>query len=449
MANLIINGGKPLTGTIQPSGNKNSVLPILCATLLTDEPVVLRNVPDITDVEKLIRFFEELGSDVNWNRSGNTLRICHASASSTVGSAKIPQGMRSSVLLFAPLLHRIGFLEVDSSAKGCSLGIRELDPHLEILSELGAEVEHNGTLELKLSGRFIGSSFWQDYMSVTTTENFVMAAALAKGESELVNAASEPHVQDLCRFLVSMGAQIEGIGTSVLRVRGVDALSGTEAAISSDHHEIATFLALGAITGGEIRVDQVPRKHFTLINRSFEKLGVQIEYEGDETALVRPGQRLIVREPFTSNLLPKIEAAPWPYFPVDLLPLMVALAVKAEGAIQFWNKVYEGGFQWIPELVKFGAQVVSSDPHRIIVFGGKPLRPAVVESPYIIRAAVALYMAAASIEGRSVVKNATPIRRAHPHFVENLQRLGADVEWDEPDLFASVSPEAHSVAERL
>src|SRR5690625_2802115 len=316
MANLIINGGKPLTGTIQPSGNKNSVLPILCATLLTDEPVVLRNVPEITDVHKLVEFFEDLGSEIVWDRAGKVLRICHAKAASSIDSGKIPQGMRSSVLLFAPLLYRIGYLAVDSNAKGCSLGIRELDPHLEILNELGAEVEHNGALELRLDGRFRGNHFWQDYMSVTTTENFAMAAALADGESELVNAASEPHVQELCRFLVSMGAEIDGIGTSVLRISGVERLRGKEATISSDHHEIVTFLALGAMTGGEIRVGEVVREHFTLINRSFAKLGVEVEFENQNTALVRAGQLLEIQEPFTSNLLPKIEAAPWPYFPV-------------------------------------------------------------------------------------------------------------------------------------
>lgn len=430
MANLIVHGGKPLSGTIIPSGNKNAVLPILCATLLTDEPVTLRNVPAITDIEKLVAFFRKIGSRIDWDRDAKTMRLDHSDTGVDFDPDSLPQGMRSAVLLFAPLLQRFKEVKLDSNPKGCALGIRELDPHLEILSRLGAKVGHNGELKLSIEDRFEGASHWADYMSVTTTETFLMAAATAKGSSTLTNAASEPHVQDLCRFLQSMGAEIEGIGTSVLTVTGVDALSGAETAISSDHHEVATFLALGAATGGTVQVTDSGPEHFALINRSFSKLGVAITYEGS-TAICGPNQDLRIQQPFTSNLLPKIEAAPWPYFPVDLLPPMVALATQAEGVMHFWNKVYEGGFAWLPELVKFGAHAVVSDPHRVIIFGQRPMRPAIVEAPYIIRAAVALYMTAASIEGRSIVKNADPIRRAHPQFAENLRKLGAEIEWDE------------------
>ena len=428
MADLIVHGGKPLTGTITPSGNKNSILPILCATLLTDDKVTLLNVPNITDVEKLVGFFVDQGSRVNWDRGGGRMDIDHASFDAARLDGELPTGMRSAVLLFAPLLQRMKKLVIPTNAKGCTLGIRELDPHLEILEKLGAEVAHGSKLTLRLKKRFKGARHWPDYMSVTATENFVMAAVLADGESVLLNAASEPHVQDVCEVLAAMGAEIEGIGTSKLIVRGVKKLHGGSFTINTDHHEVVTFLALGAITGGEVRVKNSLPQHFDLINRSFAKLGVQIEYEGD-TAIVRPKQKLVIEEPFTTNLLPKIEAAPWPYFPVDLLPCMIALAVRAQGAVMFWNKVYEGGFTWMSELSKFGAHVVVSDPHRIIVFGAKPLRPTVVESPYIIRAAVALYMVAASIEGKSVVKNADTIKRAHPDFVENLRSIGAQVEW--------------------
>ena len=430
MANLIVHGGKPLSGTITPSGNKNAVLPILCATLLTNEPVVLSNVPAITDIEKLVAFFRSIGSRIDWDREAKTMRLDHSSLDDSIDPDSLPQDMRSSVLLFAPLLHRFKSIKLESNPKGCALGVRELDPHLEILSHLGASVSHNEDLSITLADRFRGASHWADYMSVTTTETFIMAASLAKGESILTNAASEPHVQDLCRFLVSMGAKIEGIGTSVLRVMGVDQLGGTTAAISSDHHEVATFLALGAITGGDVTIERSEPQHFDLINRSFAKLGVNIAIHGDN-ARCGPKQSLHIQAPFTSNLLPKIEAAPWPYFPVDLLPPMVALATRANGVMHFWNKVYEGGFSWLPELVKFGAHAVVSDPHRIIIFGQRPMRPAIVEAPYIIRAAVALYMTAASIEGRSIVKNADPIRRAHPQFAENLRKLGAEIEWDE------------------
>lgn len=428
MADLIVHGGKPLSGTITPSGNKNSVLPILCATLLTDDKVTLTNVPHITDVEKLAGFFVEQGSRINWDRGGGRMEIDHSHFDAARLDGELPSGMRSSVLLFAPLLQRMKKLVLPTNAKGCSLGIRELDPHLEILEKLGATVSRGRQLTMRLQGSFQGARHWPDYMSVTATENFVMAAALGHGESVLINAASEPHVQDLCAALVKMGAKIEGVGTSMITVNGVKKLRGGTIAINTDHHEVVTFLALGAITGGEVRVENSLPHHFDLINRSFAKLGVKIEYEGT-TAIVRKKQKLVIAEPFTANLLPKIEAAPWPYFPVDLLPCMIALGVRAEGACMFWNKVYEGGFTWMSELSKFGAHVLVSDPHRITVFGAKPLRPAEVEAPYIIRAAVALYMIAASIPGKSVVKNADTIRRAHPNFVENLRSLGADVEW--------------------
>lgn len=428
MADLIVNGGKPLSGTITPSGNKNSALPILCATLLTDERVTLRNVPNITDVEKLVTFFSEQGSRITWDRTAGRVELDHSSFDARRLNGELPDGMRSSVLLFAPLLQRMKKITIPINAKGCSLGIRELDPHLEILEKLGARVSHNEEITLSLRGNFRAARHWPDYMSVTATENFVMAAALATGESVLINAASEPHVQDLCGLLAGMGAKIAGLGTSQLTVTGVKALRGGTFTISSDHHEVVTFLALGAITGGEVKVKNSLPQHFDLMGRAFGKLGVQIQHRGD-TAMVRRNQRLIVEQPFTTNLLPRIEAAPWPYFPVDLLPCMLALSVRAKGTMMFWNKVYEGGFTWMPELVKFGAHVVVSDPHRVIIFGDRPLRATTVEAPYIIRAAVALYMIAASIPGRSVVKNADTIKRAHPNFVENLRSLGAEVEW--------------------
>jgi UDP-N-acetylglucosamine 1-carboxyvinyltransferase len=319
-------------------------------------------------------------------------------------------------------------ISVPGNSKGCSLGVREIDPHLEILEALGAVVDAGSPLVIALPTGFRGVRHWCDYMSVTVTENFAMAAALAQGESTLINAASEPHVQELCSALVAMGARIEGIGTSMLRITGVERLHGATVTIGTDYHEVVTFLALGAITGGEVQVrDSVPQ-HFDLIGRAFRKLGVVVEHEGT-TAIVRRDQSLRIETPFTSNLLTKIEAAPWPYFSVDLLPLMIALSTRSEGVVHFWNKVYENGFSWTPELAKFGAHVLMSDPHRIVVFGRKPMRPAVVDAPYVIRAAIALYMVAASVPGRSLVKNADVIQRAHPRFVENLRGLGAEVEW--------------------
>ncbi|MCF3649341.1 UDP-N-acetylglucosamine 1-carboxyvinyltransferase [Synoicihabitans lomoniglobus] len=429
MSDLIVQGGNPLSGTITPSGNKNSVLPVFCATLLTAEPVTLRNVPDITDLNKLVNFFTTQGSSIAWDRAAGVMKIDHANFSPALANHELPQDMRSTVLLYPALLHRLGKITVRSNTKGCSLGVREIDPHLDILAALGADISGTEPLTIALPGqRFTGTRKWLDYMSVTVTENFAMAAALADGPSTLINAASEPHVQDLCTALVAMGANITGIGTSRLEITGVDSLHGADITIGTDYHEVVTFLALGAITGGEVRIENSVPQHFDLIARAFARLGVIVTHDGD-TAIVERNQSLQIEQPHTVNLLPKIEAAPWPYFSVDLLPLMIALSTHATGTIHFWNKVYENGFSWIPELAKFGAHAVVSDPHRLIVFGGRPLRPAVVDSPYVIRAAVALAMVAASIPGESVVRHAEIIKRAHPRFVENLNSLGARLEW--------------------
>ncbi len=428
MADLIVTGGRPLSGTIVPSGNKNSALPIVCATLLTDEPVTVTNVPSITDLEKIVAFMVQQGSQVDWDKTAGVMRLDHSGFRPALDGDELPQDMRSTVLLYPGLLQRLKKITIAANSKGCSLGVREIDPHLEIFSKLGAQVRLGEPLEIRLPHGFEGNRHWCDYMSVTVTENFLMAASVAKGNSTLINAASEPHVQDLCAALIALGAKIEGVGTSMLRVEGIGQLHGGTVTVNTDYHEVVTFLALGAITGGEIRVEKSLPHHFDLITRAFKKLGVAIEHEG-ETAIVRPNQSLLIEEPYTSNLLPKIEAAPWPYFSVDLLPLMIALSTRCKGTMHFWNKVYENGFSWMPELAKYGAHVLVSDPHRILVFGDRPLRPAVVDAPYVIRAAIALYMVAASIPGRSVVKNADTIKRAHPRFVENLRALGADVEW--------------------
>lgn len=424
---LIVRGGKPLSGTIIPSGNKNSVLPTLAASLLTNEPVMIRNVPEITDVEKFVAFFESHGSTVEWDRDAHTMAIDHSTMSGAVMET-LPEGMRSSVMLFGPLLSRTRAVSMANDATGCSLGAREIDPHLEILEGFGASIDWSANRMITLQGRFKAFHHWLDYASVTTTEHFVMCAALADGVSTLVNAASEPHVQDMCNVLVSMGARIKGIGTSVLEIEGVESLTGCDIRVSDDHHEILTFLAIGAITGGEVRVPHTVHEHFPLMNRVFDKFGVRVDEESG-VSVVRPGSRLQVKPQRTANLLTKVEGAPWPYFPVDLIPPIVAMAAVADGSVLFWNKVYEGAFGWIPELQKFGAQVTVCDPHRVIVVGRDDLRPAVVEAPYIIRVIISLFMVASTIDGESVIRNATPVRRAHPRFVENLRALGADVDW--------------------
>lgn len=434
MSNLIVHGGTPLAGRIIPSANKNAVLPILCATLLTDEPVRLKGVPEITDVKKILDVFRKLGSEVSVDFTTGVLDLHHTRTRFDPAHDRLPEEMRSSIMLVPGLMARFGAARVEDDVKGCTLGMREIDPHVEVFERFGAVVERlSDGLALDVpGGRLRANDHWTDYASVTTTENFVLCAALAQGTSTLMNAASEPHVQEFCQFMQMLGARIEGLGTSRLRISGVDKLRGGEFTFAEDFHEIVTFLALGAITGGDVQVRNSTPEQFPLIDRTFAKFGVHIVHENGWSRATTDG-KLKVKEPFTRNILQKVEAAPWPYLPVDLLPIFVALGVKAEGSVMFWNKVYDGAMGWTSELSKFGAHAFLSDPHRMVTFGGKPLSPAEVESPYIIRVAIALLMVAASIPGRSVIHNATPIRRAHPHFVENICSLGARIEWFEGD----------------
>lgn len=431
MSDLIVHGGKTLSGEITPSGNKNSALPILCATLLTNEPVTLYNFPELTDVKQLVELMISLGSKIDWDKENCVIKIDNSEfRDQEILDKGFPLGMRGAVLLLAPLVFRVKKLRLTSEIGGCSLGIRELDPHFDLLKAMGAEITKDKCINISLNGNLHGADLWPDYMSVTATENFIMTSVMAEGASSMNNAASEPHVQDLCVFLNQMGAKITGIGSSMIKIEGVNKLHGTEFTITSDHHEITTLLALGAMTGGSIRVKNAIPQHFPLIQKSFAKLGVEVKYDGD-TAYVEENQKLEILQPYTENMLQKIESAPWPYFPADLLPLLVALAVECEGNIMFWNKLYEGGFFWIPEMIKFGAHIVMCDPHRIIVFGGKKLHSAKVNAPDIIRATVGLMMVALTVEGESIIHNADSINRAHPHFVENLQKLGADIRWSE------------------
>ena len=437
MSNLIVHGGAPLTGRIVPSANKNAVLPILCATLLTREPVRLLGIPEITDVRKILDIFRMLGSTVSVDFATGVLDVHHRDTQFDPQRHHLPEEMRSSVMLVPPLLARFGVARIENDVQGCTLGVREIDPHVEVLERFGCVVQRSREALIihaahGESGGLVANHHWLDYASVTTTENFVLCAALAHGTSTLMNAASEPHVQEFCSFMALLGAQIEGIGTSRLTVHGVRELGGGEFRFAEDFHEAVTFLAMGAITGGCVTVKNSAPEQFPLIDRTFAKFGVRVVHEDGWSHTVVEGP-LRVKEPFTRNILQKIEAAPWPYLPVDLLPIFVALGVKAEGSVMYWNKVYEGAMGWTSELSKFGAHAFQSDPHRIITFGGKPLAPAEVESPYIIRVAIALLMLAASIPGKSVIHNAAPIRRAHPHFAENIRMLGAQIEWVEGD----------------
>ena len=427
MADLFVDGGHPISGTVIPSGNKNAVLPMLCATLLTDEPVTLENVPEISDVAKIIAYFESMGSTVARADDGATLTIRHDFDAFRTASADLPLGIRSAVLLLAPVMVRTGTLTFDTDAKGCALGLREIDPHLEILEQFGARIVATHPYDIRRDTQLAGQEIWADYASVTATETFAMMAATAAGTSVLMNAASEPHVQGLCEMLRAMGARIDGLGTSRLSITGVEKLGGTRVRVPDDHHEVATFLAIGGVTGGRLTVKTDVTPHMTLILRQFAKLGLQFEVAEDAITVV--GWTREISKPYTREMLPKIEAAPWPYFPADLLPQAIGVAVGCNSEIMFWNKIYEGALGWSSELAKFGARVQLSDPHRLIVFGGNQLRPAIVEAPYIIRVVLGLFLAAIQVEGQSLIKNADPIRRAHPRFVEKLTELGARVHW--------------------
>lgn len=428
MADLIVDGGVPVSGTVRPSGNKNAALPMLCATLLTDEPVTLTNVPEISDIDKIVEYFRTRGSHVERDLAAQTLVVRHDFEAFRSSDADLPTGIRAAVLLLAPALVRSERLIFDTEAKGCALGVREIDPHLEILERFGGRIAGTRPYEVVRDGKLSGTDIWPDYASVTGTETFAMISAVAEGRSVLTNAASEPHVQALCEMLVAMGANMEGIGTSRLAVAGVTRLHGAAVRIPDDHHEVATFLAIGAVTGGKLTVETDVVAHMPLILRQLGKLG--IEFEVGEDRITVTGWTRRISEPYTLEMLPKIEAAPWPYYPADLLPHAVGIALGCSGDIMFWNKVYEGALGWSSELLKFGARVHLSDPHRLIVFGGNELRPATVEAPYIIRVVVALLLAAIQIPGQSRIRNGDPVRRAYPHFVEKMTALGARVRWE-------------------
>lgn len=427
MADLVVNGGIPISGHLVPSGNKNAILPMLCATLLTDDEVTLGNVPEISDVEKILACYREIGSNVQWSKDRQVLTIRHDAAALAERTPQLPLGIRSAVLLLAPFAHRKGHLIFDTEAKGCALGIRELDPHFSVLMAFGCSISATQPREIKLGQRPAAADIWADYASVTATETFLMMAVVAEGRSTLNNAASEPHVQEFCHMLNSMGAKISGIGTSYLVVEGVEKLLGTKFRAPDDHHEVATFLAIGGVSGGRITVKTDVVKYMPLILRQYAKLGLNITIEGDEITV--DGWNRQVEAPLTSELVPKVEAAPWPYYPADLLPQAIGVAIGCTSEMMFWNKVYEGALAWSAELSKFGAKVHLSDPHRLIVFGNSNLRPAIVEAPYIIRVVLGLFIAAIQIKGESIIRNADPIRRAHPMFVEKLQEMGCEVRW--------------------
>lgn len=424
-----VQGGQVLSGTIIPSGSKNAAVALIPATLLFDKPITLHNVPDITDVAKLTKILESLGSVITWDKSTQSLTIDNSHISQENLDRSNMATIRGTNLLWGPLLGRFRKVKFDNLPGGCTLGIRTLDPHYKAFHDLGVTVKQatRSSIEMEAS-KAHSSAVWLSEMSPTVTENILMFAVTLPGTTVITGAASEPNVQCVCRFLTQAGAKISGLGSNTLTITGGLPLHPITFDIISDHYEIATFLALGAATDGEVRVTDALPQHFAPISHEFSKLGIHIEYEGD-TAIVRPGQ--FDHHPVEHKNMPTIiRAQPWPALPVDLLPMFIALSLATPHGHQylFHNWMYESGLFWTSELQKFGANVVMMDPHRVLSTPGTKLYGARVDAPYIIRATVALVMTAMISQGESEIRNADALYRGHPRFAENLRSLGAKIE---------------------
>ncbi len=418
----MIEGGRPLSGRVRAAGNKNAALPILAACLLTDEPVALANVPRIRDVETMLELLRGLGVDADWT-GPNEVRVHAADVARPEVDALLAERIRASFLLAGPLLARLGRASLPPPG-GDVIGRRRLDPHLHAFASLGAEVAVDDRYELQADA-LTGASIFLDEASVMGTENAVMAAVLAAGETTITNAACEPHVQDLCRFLVSLGARIEGIGSNTIRIAGVDRLGGGAHAIGPEHIEVGSFIGLAAATGGEITIEGTNPADLVSILPAFERLGVRVEVEGTSVR-VPPNQELVVQDD-VGGQIPKLEDGPWPAFPADLTSIAVALATQAHGTILIFEKMFENRLFFVDKLVSMGARIILCDPHRVIVNGPAPLYGQRMSSPDI-RAGMALLIASLCAEGRSLIGNAGEIDRGYERIDERLRALGAAIE---------------------
>ena len=422
MSHFVVRGGKPLTGSITASGNKNAALPMIAATLLTDQPVVLDNLPAIRDVAAMLEILEFLGADVK--RKGPQATICNAG----VERAEIPwelcEKTRTSFLMVAPLLSRCARVQLHRPG-GDAIGRRRLDPHFYGLRSLGVTVDEERFV-FEAPQRLQGRQLFFDEASVTATEHILTAAVLAEGTTTILNAASEPHVQDLCKLLASMGANIEGVGTNTLHIHGVERLGGTTHRITSDHVETASYLALAAATGGELTVRGTSISHYWMIHRVFERFGLKLELHRDHIHLAG-GQTPMVM-PDLGGAIPRVDDGPWPQFPSDCMSAMLVLATQAHGTVLFFEKMFESRMYFVDPLVRMGANIIVCDPHRVVITGPSRLRGATLRSPDI-RAGMALVMAALCATGRpSIIQNAEVIDRGYERFEHKLRALGADIE---------------------
>jgi UDP-N-acetylglucosamine 1-carboxyvinyltransferase len=419
---FVIEGGRPLSGRVTAAGNKNGALPILAACLLTSEPVVLHNMPRIRDVETMVALIAQLGADVEWT-GNNELRVHAAELPSHELDVELASRIRASFLLAGPLLARGGRASVPPPG-GDVIGRRRLDPHIHAFAELGAEIDIGARFELRTAG-LRGAHIFLDEASVMATENTVMAASLTPGETVIGNAACEPHIQDLCRFLVSLGAEIEGLESNVLRIRGVDRLSGGEWRIGPEHIEVGSFVGLAAVTGGDVTIDDVEPKDLAPILPTFERLGIHVEIEGSSLR-VPPNQELVVRDDLGGQI-PKIEDGPWPAFPADLTSIAVTVATQAQGTVLIFEKMFESRLFFVDKLVSMGARIILCDPHRAVVTGPARLYGQQMSSPDI-RAGMAMLLAALCAEGTSTIGNIGEIDRGYERIDERLRSLGARIE---------------------
>ena len=420
---FVIEGGQPLSGTITPAGNKNAALPALAACLLTGQEVVVRNVPRIRDVETMLALLSGLGASVEW-REDNVVAVNAAAVDRTDPDPELTMRIRASFLLAGPLLARFGEAHMPPPG-GDVIGRRRLDPHLDAFRALGAEVDASRWYHLAAPGRLKACDFFMDEPSVMATENALMAAALTPGVTVIHNAASEPHVQDLARMLLQMGAGIEGIGSNVLIVEGRSSLGGADYTIGPDYLEVASFVALAAVTGGELRVKDTVPQDLRMTKLVFERLGCAMDFDGNDV-VVPAGQRLRIKDD-AGDAISKIEDGPWPAFPADLTSIALAMATQAEGMVLIFEKMFENRLFFVDKLVYMGARVLLCDPHRAVVSGPSRLHGERMESPDI-RAGMAMLIAALCAEGESQIGNARSIDRGYERIDERLRCLGARIE---------------------
>jgi UDP-N-acetylglucosamine 1-carboxyvinyltransferase len=419
---FVIQGSQPLSGTIRANGNKNGALPILAACLLVAGPVRLTNVPRIRDVETMVELLRGVGAEAEWE-GPNEVRVDATDLDKWELEERLSRRIRASFLLAGPLLARFGRAELPPPG-GDVIGRRRLDTHIHALEQLGAHIEVSQRYKMSAT-RLIGRRIFLDEASVMGTENAIMAASFAQGETVIGNAACEPHVQDLCRFLVARGAHIDGIGSNVLRIRGVEALGGGEYKIGPEHIEVGSFIGLAAVTGGDVTIEGIDAEDIFPILPHFERLGVELELS-DSSIRVPPDQVLVIRDDLGGQI-PKIEDGVWPAFPADLTSIAVIVATQARGTILIFEKMFESRLFFVDKLVGMGARIVLCDPHRVVITGPAQLYGERLTSPDI-RAGMAMVIAALCAEGSSQIGNVQEIDRGYERIDERLRGLGAQIE---------------------